>query len=135
MAEIEVDAWSEVESQHEKHYDFTDPVKFRSDKQKVDNLVHFKENCSELTSKEYFRQLNSRVMPNLMSEEKLPVYNRLSIRRSLQEKFTNDVKSTSQETRPKSVCSSHLDGSMHEPRKREIARDPHRYNPQQPTND
>ena len=125
LAKIEADAWSEVEFQHEKKYDFADPVKFRSDKQRADNLVHFKEGCPELTSKEYFDQLNSTVMPPLMSEEKQPVYSRPSIRRPLQQQFTNNVKLTSQETGPKSVFSSHLDGSMHEPRKREIAIDAH----------
>ena len=126
LAKIEADAWSEVEFQHEKKYDFADPVKFRSDKQRADNLVHFKEGCPELTSKEYFDQLNSTVMPPLMSEEKQPVYSRPSIRRPLQQQFTNNVKLTSQETGPKPVFSSHLDGSMHEPRKRKIAIDAHR---------
>ena len=87
FAKIEADAWSKVESQHEKKYDFADPVKFRSDKQRADNLVHFKEGCPELTSKEYFDQLNSTAMPPLMSEEKLPVYSRPSIRRPLQQQF------------------------------------------------
>ena len=126
LAKIEADAWREVESQHEKKYDFADPVKSRSDEQRADNLVHFKEDCPELTGKEYFDQLNSTVMPPLMREKKLPVYSRPSIRRPLQQQFTNNVKLASQETRPKSVFSSHLDGSMHEPRKREIAIDAHR---------
>ena len=64
-------------------------------------------------------------MPPLMSEEKLLVYSRPSIRRPLQQQFTNNAKLTSQETRPKSVFSRHLDGSMHEPRNCEIAIDPH----------
>ena len=122
LAKIEADAWSEVKSQHEKKYDFADPVKFRSDKQRADNLVHFKEDCPELTEKEYFDQLNSTVMPPLMREEKLPVCSRPSIRRPLQQQFTNNGKLASQQTRSKSVF---LDGSMHEPHKREIAIDAH----------
>ena len=125
LAKIEADAWSEVKSQHEKKYNFADSVKFRSDKQRADNLVHFKEGCPELTEKEYFDQLNSTVMPPLIREENLPVYSRPSIRRPLQQQFTNNGKLASQQTRPKSVFSSHLDGSMHEPRKREIAIDAH----------
>ena len=100
-------------------------MKFHGDKQRADNLVYLKEDCPELTSKEYFNQLNSTIMPPLMSEEKLPVYSRPSIKRPLQQQFTNNVKLMSQETRPKSVFSSHLDGSMHEPRKCEIAIDAH----------
>ena len=120
LADIEVDAWSKVESHYENDCSFTDPVKVHSDKQRVDNSVQFKDNCSKLTSIAKFDKINSMVMSPLMSKEKLPVCETSIGKPLFQQQFTNNAKPNKSGTRPKSNFNNHLGGSLHKSCKHEI---------------